>query len=296
MAGMIDESMDDPEKLTGAPDEFMSKNTAQKALVITAGVLMNFILAMGIYSVVTMSEGVPEVKDPVVAAVSPGFPADAAGIQAGARIVEIDGMAITTWDELVDIIHASPEMPIQVAWELEGERQQAEIIPKLDKAPVDGEIREVGLIGIAPKASFRPAGFLESLSTGVILTYQNLKLGVTSISMLVTGKASVKDLGGPITIAKWSGESARGGFTALVLFIAFISINIGLLNILPIPVLDGGHLVMILIEGATRRPISTRIKVAVQQVGMVLLLALMAVIIWNDAGRVGWLSKIKELF
>ncbi len=296
MSGMIDESLENPEKISGAPYEFVSKNTAQKMLVISAGVIMNFILAMGIYTAVTLREGVPETVEPVVAVVSPGLPADEAGILPGARIFEIEGIPITTWSELVEQIHASPEMPIQISWEQDGQVHRAEITPKLDRAPVEGEIREVGLIGIGPRVSFRPAGFFESIAGGAYLTYSNLKLGVTSIRMLVTGKASVRDLGGPIAIAKWSGESARGGFTAFLLFIAFISVNIGLLNILPIPVLDGGHLVIIAIEGVARRPISTRVKLAVQQVGMILLLALMAVIIWNDAGRVGWLGRIRDLF
>ena len=121
-------------------------------------------------------------------------------------------------------------------------------------------------------------------------------LGVMSVGMLVTGKASVKDLGGPIQIAKMSGELARGGFVALLTWIAFISINIGLLNILPVPALDGGHLVLVLIEAVRRKPITVKIKVIVQQVGMVLLLALMGLALWNDVGRVGLLGKIKGMF
>jgi regulator of sigma E protease len=296
MAGMIDESLEVPEKITGAKDEFMSKNAWQKTLVITAGVIMNMVLAAGIYSVVTMAEGVPIVKDPIVQNVSPGLPAESAGIVTGDRITGINGSAIATWDELVSIIYASADKPLTIAWQHEGESRVAEVVPKRGKTLIDGKIEEVGQIGISARFSFRPAGFIEALGTGVRLTVNNIRLGVTSIGMLVTGRASVKDLGGPIAIAKWSGESARGGLTSLVLFIAFISINIGLINILPVPVLDGGHLAMIVIEAVTRRPISIKIKLVVQQVGMVLLLALMAVIIFNDMGRVGLLTKIKGIF
>ncbi len=296
MAGMIDESLEAPEAITGAPDEFMSKKAWQKILVITAGVIMNFILAIGIYSGVTMIEGMPVVKDPVIEQVTPGLPAAQAGIEGGDRITAIDGQQIATWDQLVEIIHARPEQPVQLTWEHEGQPRQAEVVPKREKTPINGKIVEVGLIGISPRATFRPAGVGEAIGAGFRLTGANLRLGLTSIGMLLTGKASIRDLGGPIAIAKWSGESARAGTGSLFLFIAFISINIGILNILPIPVLDGGHLAMIVWEAITRRPISNRVKMGVQQVGMVLLLALMVVIIWNDAGRVGLISKIKDIF
>lgn len=296
MAGMIDESLDNPEKITGAPDEFMSKKAWQKMLVITAGVIMNMVLAWGIYSYITLSEGIQELKDPIVQTISPGFPADQAGIVSGDRITSINGRQVQTWEELVHVVHGSPEVPVQIEWTHEGATRQAEVVPKREKTVVGGEIKEVGLIGITPQPSFRKAGFGEAIQYGFLLTWDKIRLGIASIKMLVTGQASVKDLGGPIAIAKWSGESARVGATALFLFIAFISINIGLLNILPVPVLDGGHLAMIVIEAVTRKPISVRIKVAVQQVGMVLLLALMVVIIFNDMGRVGWISKIKGIF
>jgi regulator of sigma E protease len=197
---------------------------------------------------------------------------------------------------MIDVISPNPEKPLELSWQHEGATKQAEIVPKREKSIVNGDIKEVGRIGIAARVSFRPAGILESFGAGFGLTLGNIELGLKSLSLLVTGRASIKDLGGPIAIAKMSGESARGGLASLILFIAFISINIGLLNILPVPVLDGGHLVIILIEAVARRPISTRIKLAVQQVGLVLILALMAVIIWNDVGRVGLLAKLKHIF
>lgn len=295
MTGMIDESFDN-KPLTGAPHEFMSKNTAQKVLVITSGVLMNFVLAAAIYTSVTLSDGIPFAKDPVVETVSPGLPADEAGIETGDRILALDGKSVATWDEMVAVIHGSPEKPISVRWEHQGEPREAELVPERHKTIVEGDVREVGLIGISPRLSYRPAGFFEAIASGGELTWRYIRLGVKSLGMLVTGQASIKELGGPIAIAKWSGESARGGVASLILFIAFISINIGLLNLLPVPALDGGHLAIILIEGATRRPLSTRVKLAVQQVGMVLLLGLMAVVIFNDLGRVGVWEKIRGLF
>ena len=214
----------------------------------------------------------------------------------GDRITAIDGKPINTWDELLDTVHGNGGKTLQMTWDHEGTTKQAAVTPELKRTALKDGIKEVGLIGITPRFAYRKAGFFESLWAGIDLTYSNTRLGLSSVGLLVSGHASVKDLGGPIQIAKWSGEWARGGFAAFVSWIAFISINIALLNILPVPALDGGHLVLILIEAVRRKPITVRIKVIVQQVGMVMLLALTVLVLWNDAGRVGLLGKLKGMF
>lgn len=296
MAGMIDESLEHPEKITGARDEFMSKNTWQKMLVISAGVIMNFLLAAGIYTGLSLVEGIPEVKAPIVDTVTSGMPAAEAGLEPGDRILSLDGVTVETWDALVDQIHARPDQKMTLSYERGGATLQAEVTPKREKTVVDGTMQEVGLIGISPRPEFRKVGFGAALVDGVTRTGNVLQMGLNTFKLLFTGQASVKDLGGPLAIAKWSGESAKNGMKTLVAFIAFISVNIGLLNILPIPALDGGHLALVVIEGVARRPLSVRIKVGIQQVGMVLLLGLMAIIMWNDLGRLGVFARIKELF
>ena len=296
MAGMIDESLEHPDKITGAPDEFMSKNTWQKMLVISAGVIMNFLLAVGIYTAVTLSEGVPETREPIVESVNSGFPAEAAGLKSGDRIVEVGGAAVTTWTAMVEVIHSNAEKPLLIKWERDGQPMQAEITPKKDKTLVDGEIAEVGLIGVAPHITYAKVGPGRAFVEGWKLLGANLKMGFGTIKMLFTGKAGVKDLGGPVKIAEWSGQAAKAGFVALILFAAFISINIGMLNILPFPVLDGGHLAMVLVEAVARRPISTKVKLGIQQVGMLLLLALIVVITFNDLGGQKLISNIKQMF
>lgn len=296
MAGMIDESMDNPEKITGAPDEFMSKNFLQKALVICAGVIMNFILAWAIYSGLAYSEGIGEATEPRIDAVSEELPAAAAGLQSGDLIVEIDGQPVTTWDELSELVRARPEEPIEIVWERDGVRQSAVVTPKREKLPVDGEIVDAGVIGVSPYLTVRPATLTESVAAGFFSVKHVLEVSVATIGALFKGDAGVKDLAGPVLIAKLSAESAQGGPLRLLAFIAFISVNIGFLNILPIPVLDGGHLVLVTMEAVARRPIPTRIKLGIQQFGMIGLLVLMAVVLFNDIGRVGFWSKISNLF
>lgn len=297
MAGMIDESMDHPEKITGAPDEFMSKNFLQKAWVISAGVILNFVLAWIIYTGLTLSEGVPVPSEEAIPiSVMDGDPASQAGILAGDKILSIEGEPIGSWSDLVARVHGSPGVPLRFEWERNGERFEAEITPRSGNVPgVEGE---VGLIGIGGPSieRYESVGLAEGVASGARQTGFVLSMAVDTIRQLVTGSASVKDLGGPVMIAKWSGEVAEQGFHALLRFIAFISINIGFLNILPIPVLDGGHLVLILLEAIARRPIPVKVKLAIQQVGMIALLLLMAFVLWNDVGRVGILSKITGLF
>ena len=298
MAGMIDESMENPEKITGAPDEFMSKNFLQKSWVISAGVILNFLLAWVIYSATIIAKGNPIPSDEAfVTMVSEDQPAGQAGLEPGDKLLSIDGVDIASWDSAVEKIHGSAGVPIDLVWEREGERMEATLTPA-PKEQADGT--EIGLIGIQGTPGikgYEPVGVGEGMAAGWRQTEWVLSTVVDSIKKLVTGGASVKDLGGPIVIAKWSAEVAEQGFVALLRFVAFISINIGFLNILPIPVLDGGHLVFILLEAVARRPIPTKIKLAIQQVGMIGLLIFMAFVLWNDAANhTGLLSRVIGLF
>ena len=295
MSGMIDESLDGKSSLTGAPWEFQSKNTWQKLWVILAGVVMNLLLAVVLYTGITAVKGVPEEKGPYIGGLSPSGPAEQAELQIGDRIASVNGVELNTWDDLTDMVYPRPEEALTLVYEREGAQHEVTLTTLRRELEVDGEWQDVGLIGISPQYVYRPATLEEVLLSGVHGTYNMIRLVGTSLSMLVTGRASVRDLGGPLLIAKMSGESMREGPAYFLSFIAFISINIGCLNLLPIPALDGGHAVIILIEGTIRRELSTRVKMALQQAGMVLLLALILFIIWNDATRIfdfGWVKKI----
>lgn len=295
MAGMIDESLEGASTITGAPWEFASKKTWQKLWVILAGVLMNLILAILICIGVTAVKGVSEPAGPMVGGVSAGGPAAGAGLQRGDRILSIEGIALTTWDGLTDAVYPRPEQEIELIYEREGVAQTIRLTTLRREIDVAGELREVGLIGVEPLLVFRSATFGEVLTSGVRTPIFWIRQVVNSLVLLVTGRASVKDLGGPLLIAKMSGESARQGTGFFLTFIAFISVNIGCLNLLPVPALDGGHAMIILIEGAIRRELPTKVKLILQQAGMILLLGLVLFILWNDAKRIfdfAWLQKI----
>jgi len=296
MAGMIDEGLDGASSLTGAPWEFQSKNAWQKLWVITAGVIMNLLLGVLIYTGVTAVRGVAEPRGAYVGAVTPGDPAERAGLQLGDRIVSVDGVAVTTWEELVAQIYPRPDEELEFVYEREGATQSVAIRTARRVGEVDGEVKEVGLIGINPEFVYRPAHLGEVLSAGFVGTAWVVRLVGTSLRMLVSGEASLRDLRGPMQIAQMSGQSARQGLTAFLGFIAFISVNIGCVNLLPVPALDGGHAVIILSEAVIRREIPAKAKMAIQQAGMLLLLALIAFILINDAQSIFGFGWVKKLF
>ncbi|MBD3163155.1 MAG: RIP metalloprotease RseP [Candidatus Eisenbacteria bacterium] len=288
MAGMIDESFDTEESEFDPEDPrlFINKKGWQKILVISAGVIMNMILAAVVLWGVYATRGIPTVPEQletVIEAPVPGYPAAEAGLERGDRIVSVDGEPVKLWEDLVDVIYARPDKEVTVEYEREGRIESVVLTTREERQP--GSEVPVGKIGIGPLLEYEPVGAGKAFVYGWVATWSILKQTAQAIGMLVAGQASVKDLAGPVGIAKMTGDTAREGFGNLFELLALISVNIGFLNILPVPALDGGHLVLILIEAVRRRPLSTRIKIWVQQIGMILLLALIAVVIFNDVMR-----------
>jgi regulator of sigma E protease len=219
---------------------------------------------------------------PVVGSLNQDYPAMKAGMQVGDKIVAINGKTIKTWHELTDVIHSNPDTSLYVEWERGQEKLSSSIIPH--KENVQG--KEIGLIGISFAMQEIQLGFFASIEHGFNYCVQITKLTYHYIKLVFKGEQSFKDaFGGPIMIAKLAKDSAREGESNFIAFIAFLSLNLGLLNLLPIPVLDGGHIVFLLIEGIIRRPIPTKAKLVIQQIGMVILIAFMLFVIVNDIGR-----------
>ena len=284
VAGMIDESLD--ETLTGAPDELNSKNRVKQGWFMSAGVIMNILLAVFLFAGLTYTTGIAEVTDePVVMEVEPSFPAQEIGLIQGDRIVSINGESIESWRELSDIIHGKPMEEISLRWERGEEIFSATVTTREGRIAAGDKLEQVGMIGISGGYEIRRAGVIESLSSGIERTGFWLGVIVKSLKMIVTGEASMKEIGGPILIAQLAGQSARAGIVALLSFTAIISVNLAFINILPVPGLDGGHILLLLIEGISRRRISVKARMLIQQAGMVLLLRLMLVVIYNDITR-----------
>ncbi len=284
MAGMIDESLDE-QSVTGAPDEFMSKNFLQKSLVILAGVIMNFVLAIVLFTTHAWFQGVQEPVDrPLIGGVDANQPAYAAGLREGDLILSIEGRNVDSWVAMAEEIRQHPEEQIQLYVLRDTDSLLVLVTPALVPAPSGKE--QVGAIGIIPTYETHRVGLISGLRAGTLQTYGVMSAVTGTLRALMTGNAGLRDLGGPLFIAQLSGESARNGVWSFLAFLAFISVNIGFLNLLPIPALDGGHMVYIFVEGLMRRPLPVKLKLWIQQVGMILLLVLMLIILKNDVVRV----------
>ena len=285
LAGMIDESMDG-DTIKGEPWAFMSKTPMQKIFIITAGVVMNIVLAAFIFSVLTFSMGIGEVGETnLISEVVTDYPASEAGVIAGDIVVSLDGNPINSWTEMTEYIHSRPDTEFEVGWERNGEFFSEKIRTRAEKVPVDGKIELLGMIGIKPVVTIRDAGFFESIQSGIGRTYFWVRLTLTALKMLVTGEESFKSVGGPIFIAQLAGDSARSGMDSLFNLIAILSINLAILNILPIPAFDGGHLIVIIIEWIKKGPVAVKTKMMIQQVGFAIFLVLAAFVIFNDLSR-----------
>ena len=301
LAGTIDESLDD--EITGAPDELTSKNRLQQAWVMSAGVIMNLILAVLVYAGVSWNQGaiVPINDEPVVGVVADTLlrinpesatpmkilgPAFKAGIRSGDRIVTIDSKEINSWNQMTSLIHSRPGDSLSITWSREGFQYTDSVVPIVaGKDVCDCRVIDLGMIGIAPITEHQENDVFSALAYGFSITQGNVDKIYNSVCALVSGNAPFSDLGGPILIAQLAGKSARAGFLSLILFTAFISVNLAFVNILPIPGLDGGHLLIILLEGISRREFSVKTRIRIQQVGMAILMLLIVSVLYNDIAR-----------
>lgn len=226
--------------------------------------------------------GLSHERPALVGGVSPGMPAEEAGLQAGDRIVSINGIAIHNWDQMAEIIRSHPEEPLVIEIGREGESFSVTATPTLDPET------EVGLLGIAYQeaAVLKRFGLWKSLKNGFRDVGRSFVLTFYVLGKLFTGGLSIKTLGGPILIAKMTGDAARVGLSSLLSFVAFLSLQLGILNLLPIPVLDGGHVMFLTVEALLRRPVNVKIREAAQQVGFILLLVFILIISYNDIRRI----------
>ena len=228
-------------------------------------------------------------QDAVVGALGVSSPAQEAGIEPGDRIVSIDGNQVESWYDLRRLIQASGGEPQIFTLQRDGRTLDVSVTPVRDEAS-DSEY----LVGIAPlhETVFKRFGPIEAFRAGAEQTVELVQLTVVFIQKLFSGHVSTSNIGGPITIFQFAGQAAQTGLSTILTFMAFISIQLGILNLLPIPILDGGHLMFNLYELIFRRPPSRRAREVAQQVGLLLILMLMVLAFYNDIVRLfqGWQS------
>ena len=284
LAGMIDESMDGA--ITNEPYELMGKPVWAQIWVMSAGVIMNILLAFLIFTGLAWHQGVPTSENkPIIYSVEDDSPAENANLLPGDKIIKVNENEINTWTDLSSTIQKLPNKPIQITLLRDGIESTKDIKTTFRVFPIDGKLDTLGMIGIAPEFIYEPIGIIKASQLGVTSTLGGLGLVVLSINLLISGQASVRDLGGPILIAQIAGETARAGLISLFGFMAIISCNLAFINFLPIPGLDGGHVFIILAESILRRKFTLKTRMVIQQIGMAFLLLLMATVMINDVGR-----------
>jgi regulator of sigma E protease len=236
--------------------------------------------------VTVYSLGIEETA-PVITAVMNGSPAMEAGVKEGDRVVAIEGQPIHTWSQMTGLVKESPNRPLKVEVNRNGQVVALTITPALEKISVNGKSVEIGKIGVSGpgRSLIRSANPLLAAWHGLEATWGWTELTAVGIYKMIAGEISSKNIGGPLTIASISGEAGAQGMSSVIFLIAILSINLGVLNLLPIPILDGGHLLFFAIEAVMRKPLADRQRELAQQVGLLLLVCIMVFAFWNDIER-----------
>lgn len=278
---------DIPEPFTEA-DSFSLRPAWQRFLVIVAGPLFNLVLAWFIYWGIFFAHG-QEFLIPQVGGVSQGSPAMHAGMQPDDLILEIGGAPIERWDQLVEAVMESKGCPMALTLQRGRDIMHLTVSPApFDRKTLFGETKTSWAIGLGPNGAkgISQFGFLDAGKQGVSHAVMITRLIGESIVKMFERVVPLDSMGGPIRIAKEiHHQAASGSMSGILLLAAFISLNLGLLNLLPIPVLDGGHIVFLLFEMIRRKPASERFQEISIRIGVALLLGLMVFVTYNDISK-----------
>lgn len=267
---------------------FQAKALWQRASIVLAGPVTNFLFAILILAGFAFAYG-KTVTPPVIADFAEESAAREAGLQIGDRIVSVDGEAITYFTDLAPLVAPQPNEAVTVQVDRGGDTLVRDLVigEHLETDRFGNEYR-IGMLGVASgEPQTEAVSIFEAPVVAVGQTYGIVKLMVSSIGQIITGRRSVKELGGPLKIAQYSGEQFSLGLEPFIFFVALISINLGFINLLPIPMLDGGHLLFYAFEAIRRRPASPQVQEWALKSGVALVLGLMIFVTVNDLASFG---------
>lgn len=284
---LIGENPEEEVKQEDLHRAFSTQPIWKRFSIVAAGPFSNFILAMLFFSIINLF-GIPSLL-PKIGDISPGFPAEKAGLKKGDLVVSVNGENVKKWDELSKIIRSSEgkELFLKVK---RGERiLEIKVTPQSTlQKNLFGEEVKTFIIGITPSGDMiiEKAGPFKAIGMGVAQTWYGIKLTILTIVKLIERVVPAKTIGGPILIAQLAGEQAKKGLINLAFFMAILSVNLGIINLIPIPILDGGHFLFLAIEAILRRPISVRKMEIAQQIGLAIIIFLMIFAFYNDIIRI----------
>lgn len=258
--------------------QFASKSVGQRAMQLFAGPMMNFILALVLFCIIGLMHGVP-VKNAVVDTVQPDTPAAEAGFQTGDEVVQVNGNQVSTWKEFTSFIENNPETELMMTVQRDGTTEDLHVTPRKVELIEDEYIGQIGVTQAIEKSFFR------SFTYGFTQTYEITELVFTNLVKLVTGQYSIEMLSGPVGIYDATDQIVKTGFTNMMMWTAMLSVNLGIVNLVPLPALDGGRLLFVGIEGIRGKPVDPAKEGLVHFIGFALLMLLMLVVTWNDIQR-----------
>jgi len=263
---------------------FTHKHVVKRMCIVAAGPFFNILLAIIIFFGIFMVSGAMVLK-PSVGTVRDGSPALTAGLKPGDLITVIDSVPVTSWDDMTEIIGASKGKTLEITVRRADSEKVFRIKPELVSAKnIFGEDIQRFIIGISAsgEAYTKDLNPLQAFTHSLVQTYKIIELMVMIIGKLIAGDISTDTIGGPIMIAKMAGDQAKSGVTNLIFFMALISVNLAIINLLPIPILDGGHLLFFFIESIKRKPVSLKVREVAQQVGLFIIILLIIFVFYND--------------
>jgi regulator of sigma E protease len=269
---------------------FAHKPVWQRFMIVFAGPLFNLLFSVVLFFMVFTFVGIPTPVDTTqVGKVNENSPAAVAGMRPGDVILQIENKETTGWLDVLEEVKNSQGKPVSVVIQRGGEQLTLQIIPEIDavKTIFGEKIEDRYMIGImkANELTYEESNIFGAFKNACLQTWMYISLTATGFVKIVQQVVPASELGGPILIAKIAGEQMKAGWLDLIYFMSLLSVNLGLLNLLPIPVLDGGHLLFLTIEGVRRKPMNERAQIVAQQVGIGLLGTLMVFVFYNDIVR-----------
>jgi regulator of sigma E protease len=294
LGGYVKMFGENPDEQQIAPEDknvsFAHKAVWQRFMVVLAGPLFNLLFAVVLFFLVFATVGVPTAVDTTrIGKVNENSPAAAAGMQTDDVILAINGEKTVAWLDVLEGVKSSEGQPVEVLIQRGGEEIALEIVPEIDtvKNVFGEEVEQRFMIGImkADELTYEKTSIFGALQNACKQTWMYITLTVLGFIKIIQQVVPASEIGGPILIAQIAGEQMKAGWLNLIYFMSLLSVNLGILNLLPIPVLDGGHLVFLTIEGLRRKPMNERAQIVAQQVGIGLLGTLMIFVFYNDIVR-----------
>ena len=287
LGGFVKAAGDNLQETKGKPYEYFSKPWYTRFMVALSGPIMNYIVAFILFALVIFFRGIPVYSDKsVIGEMMEGYPAQAAGLQVGDKITELNGKKIDSWQAMSRVIHSSPEKSLKVKYLRDGKESTILLTPKEDPA------NQVGVMGISPTVEFKHIGLFKSIAAGGHQCYYWTSYSIVTLAKTLYHKKK-PDIAGPLGIVHIIGKTAKKGIADLVFLVALISVAIGFFNLFPIPILDGGHMLLYLLEGISRKKISEKVMVIANSVGIVILLFIFVFATFNDIMRIAKSAKGK---